>query len=160
MKNLDDAAMSTHRTFAKELFNRTWKIIGNASRREADTAEMIHTAHASRYHWHVLVTEGEGTPLNEARGDWLLARVYALAGEPLQASKYAERSRAAVEKHDLGAFDLAFAHEAIARAAALLGDANLAKTHLNAARNLVARIDSEGNCSWLLENLETIEVPD
>ncbi len=31
--------------------------------------EMVHTAHASRYHWEIV-----GTPLNQGRGEWLISQ--------------------------------------------------------------------------------------
>src|SRR3954468_10384571 len=45
---LDAAA---HRRSGVDLFNYTWTLIEKADRTEAETDEMIHAAHASRWHW-------------------------------------------------------------------------------------------------------------
>ena len=121
--------------------------------------ELIHTAHASRYHWSVLIAHGEGTAKNAARGDWLLARVYALCRRADVAREYGERALARSESDGLGPFDRAFAHEAIARAFALDGDAEQARTHRDAAERLAVEIEDANDRAWLLENLETIPRP-
>ena len=48
-----------HRQFAVKLFNRVWELMDLPERGPEEVDEMIHSAHASRYHW------GEiGTRLN------------------------------------------------------------------------------------------------
>jgi hypothetical protein len=53
-----------HKKFAVDCFNGTWDLLDNKDRSREEDFNMIHMAHASRYHW------GEiGTPLEFARGD-------------------------------------------------------------------------------------------
>ena len=45
---------------------------------------MLHAAHASRFHW-----LSAGDVVNWLRGDWLLARVYAVLNHPSLALRFA-----------------------------------------------------------------------
>ena len=60
--------------------------------------------------------------MNLARGEWQIARVYAVLerGEP--ASFHARRCLEIAQTHQLGAFDVAAAYEALARAALVRGN--------------------------------------
>lgn len=98
-----------------ELFNATWKLIDSRD----DDGLMVHTAHASAYHWAVAP---ECTPANRARSEWLLARVYALAGRAEPSLHHARACLHLCEEHAIVDWDLAFAHEAVARALKLAGE--------------------------------------
>ena len=54
-----------HTKLAKQLFNSAWDLMEKEDRTAADDDTMIHTTHASRYHW-----EQIGEPVNLARGEW------------------------------------------------------------------------------------------
>lgn len=116
-----DAA--THRRLGVDLYNSTWTLIEKADRTPAETDEMIHRAHASRWHW----ARAEGSrPVNLARGEWLCARVYATLGRGEPAVWHARRCLEIVESigEDEGraSWDLAGAYEAMARASFAAGD--------------------------------------
>ena len=70
---------------AMDTFNKTWDLLDKTNRSEAENIEMIHTAHASRYHW-----EQVGTPLEFQRGEWQISRVYAVLGMGESALFHAE----------------------------------------------------------------------
>lgn len=93
---------------------------------------MLHAAHASLWHWS---RPGVGKPVNRARGEWQVSRVYAAAGRSEPAMTHAHRCLALCKAHHITDFDLAFAHEAIARAAALAGDTQQRSEHLERARD-------------------------
>jgi DNA-binding transcriptional MerR regulator len=116
-----DAA--THRRLGVDLYNSTWTLIEKADRSAAETDEMIHRAHASRWHW--ARAEGSRT-VNLARGEWLCARVYATLGRGEPALWHARRCLEIVESigEDEGraSWDLAGAYEAMARASFAGGD--------------------------------------
>ena len=79
--------------------------------------EMVHAAHASRYHW------GEvGDAANRARGEWQCARVYSVLGRAEPAQHHARRCLEICQANAIGDWDLAAAYEAIARAALVAGD--------------------------------------
>jgi hypothetical protein len=106
-----------------DLYNSTWTLIEKADRTPADTDEMIHRAHASRWHW--ARAEGSRT-VNLARGEWLCARVYATLGRGEPAVWHSRRCLEIVESigEDEGrsSWDLAGAYEAMARASFAAGD--------------------------------------
>ena len=118
---------SVDRQQGVELFNRTWGLIES----RADDDLMLHCAHASAYHWAVAP---ECEPQNRARSEWLLSRAYTLVGRPDAAVEHAERCLQWCAEHGIGDWDLAYAHEALARANKLAGDEGAAASHLEQAR--------------------------
>ncbi len=142
----------THREFAAECFNAVWDLLDKQKRTPDEDARMIHLAHASRYHW------GEiGTPLEFARGDWQISRVYATLGFGVMAFKYAKRCLDLCEKHDLGDFDLAFAYEAMARACTVSGDIDKGYGYLSVAKSAGLEIKKEADRTYFYGELESIE---
>jgi hypothetical protein len=117
-----------HRQVAVDLFNHVWTLIETPDRTTAQDDEMLHAAHASRYHWGVV-----GKPVNLARGEWQCSRVYAMLGRGEPAIHHGRRCLEICQAEDLGDFDLAFAYEALARAHALAGDAEAAAKYLTQA---------------------------
>ncbi len=90
---------------------------------------MLHAAHASRYHW------GEvGEPVNLARGEWQCSRVYSVLSRAEPALWHARRCLALCEEHGIGDWDVAFAHEALARAHKVAGNAEATERHKRLAR--------------------------
>ena len=47
----ESVAAADHRKLAIELFNHTWTLMDLESRTVEQTDEMLHSAHASTYHW-------------------------------------------------------------------------------------------------------------
>jgi len=72
---------------------------------------MIHAAHASRYHWGKI-----GAPVNFARGEWQISRVYSILKRFEAALYHAQRCLEICKGNKIGDFDLAYAYEALARA--------------------------------------------
>ena len=114
----EDTAGDWHRAQAVECNNSTWEMI-EAERTAENDEEMLRRAYASTYHWARATGRG---PANEARGAWLLAKVQLLAGHPELSLHYANRCMDLCREHGLADFDLAYAHEARARALKALGD--------------------------------------
>lgn len=126
-----DAA--THRRLAIEANNSTWEILGEAPStiEPAAAEEMTRRAYAAAYHW----SRAEGSSItNEARADWLLAKVWIARGNADVALHHASRCLAACERGALADFDLAYAHEVMGRAHAALGHRSLAVQHRDLAR--------------------------
>jgi hypothetical protein len=150
-EDFDEAA--AHRRFATSCFNRTWDLLDRTERSDADEAEMIHMAHASRWHWgHV----PDKTPSNLAVGAWQLSRVYAVAGRPDEAMRYGEESlQIATERH-LGPFLVGYGHEAIARAASMSGDTATRDRHRREAAECAERIEHDNDRAMLLSDLQDL----
>jgi hypothetical protein len=106
-----------HRKQAVENFNKTWDLIEKKERTKEEDFEMIHTAHASRFHWGLA-----GTPLNYARGEWQISRVYSLLKMGDSALLHGEQSLDLCLQNNFGDFDLAFAYESVARAYMVKGE--------------------------------------
>ena len=127
---------ATHRKLAVDANNATWEILGKALTEisDDDAEEMTRRAYAAAYHWQR--AEGAG-PANEARASWLLSRVWAVRGNGEVALDHARRCVAVCKSAGLADFDLAYAHEAMARSFAALGDAGQARRHLAIARKVL-----------------------
>jgi hypothetical protein len=102
-----------HSRLGVDLFNHVWTLIETADRTAAQTDEMIHAAHASRYHW----WRADAGPEHLARGEWQCSRVYAVLGRGEPALWHARRCLEMCEANGIGDWDLAFAYEALARLA-------------------------------------------
>jgi hypothetical protein len=121
----------SHRDFAKGINGEVWRLLETPNRTLQESERMIYAAYASCYHWlHA------GAAVNHQRGEWLIARVYTVLGLGEAATRHARRCMELTDEHraQLEDFDLAFAHEIVARAAALRGDAEEAKVHIARAR--------------------------
>ena len=140
-----------HRKFAVDCFNGAWDLLDKADRTPAEDAQMIHMAHASRYHWGVI-----GTPLEFERGDWQIARVYSVVGEADNALKFAQSCLHACIENQIGDFDLAFAYEAAARAYAVAGNTKMRDKHLDLAKEAGEAITKKEDRDYFFGELETI----
>ena len=142
---IDQAA---RRQLAVDLFNHVWTLLDTDPRTPAQDVEMIHAAHASRHHW------GEvGTPVNVARGEWQISRVYATLGRGEPALFHAQRCLDACTEHGIGDFDLAYAHEAMARAYRVLGDQAESTAHAEEARRATAGIADPEDREHAMEDI-------
>jgi hypothetical protein len=121
--------MSAERRLGVDLFNETWRLIESRE----DDARMVNCAHASTYHWSVAP---ESKPENIARGEWLISRVYTVVGRAAEAQAHAERCLELCEQNGLADWDLAFAYEALARAARLAGEDDGAQRFADLARGV------------------------
>jgi hypothetical protein len=135
---MTELAGADERALAASLFNGVWELMGRQDRTHADDDRMLHMAHASRHHW-----GNVGTAANLARGEWLCSRVYVVLGRPEPAMHHARRIVDLCEEHGLADWDLAFAHEAMARAAAVAGDREAARRHVERARSVPIAEDED-----------------
>jgi hypothetical protein len=145
---LEDAAA---RTTAIALFNETWTFIKLTERSSEDLERMLNAAYGSAYLWSRV-----GTPVNRARSQWQLARVWTVLGNPAAALLHARRCLELCEEHAIHGWDRPFAYEAIARAAALAGDDAERDRCLVLARELGAGIEKVGDRDYLFAELATI----
>jgi hypothetical protein len=117
------------RKLAVRLFNRVWKLMDKTGRSREDDDEMLHAAHASRYHWGVV-----GKAEHRARGEWQISRVYTVLGRGEPAIAHAARCLEICEQHGIGDWDVAYAYEALARAHQTAGHAREAARFKKRAR--------------------------
>ena len=109
-----------HRFFAADCFNKTWVFIEKPNRTRDEDEQMIRLAQASLWHW---TNRADCDNQKLSIGYWLLARVYALAGRPEDAKRYADSCL----QHSKGEapFFVAYAYEAMARAEKVSGNSSL-----------------------------------
>ncbi len=139
------------RELAARLFNRVWELLAAADRSPDTEAAMVHTAHASCFHWLQV-----GEPVNAARGEWQCSRVYAVLGRAEPARYHARRSLDICRRAGIGDFDLAFAYEALARAAAVAGDDPEAERRAGQARAASAQIAAAEDREVVLSDLDNL----
>ena len=139
------------RRIAVDLFNYVWTLLERPDRSVADDDEMLHAAHASRHHWGQI-----GTPENLERGEWQVSHVYSVLGRAEPALYHAQRCLDICKEHRIGDWDLAFAYEALARAASVAGDFEALAKHLEDAREAATQIAEDDDREHLLKQLESI----
>jgi hypothetical protein len=124
-----------HRRLGIDLYNRTWTLM------DSPGDEMLHCAHASAYHW----MQSGGTTANRARSEWLCSRAYALLGRSEPALHHARRCIELVESapDEMEDWDLAAAHEALARAHLAAGEVDEARRYFALGREEAAKIAEE-----------------
>jgi DNA-binding transcriptional MerR regulator len=149
--------VAAHRRLGVELFNFTWTLIEKPDRTPAEIDEMIHAAHASRYHW-----SKAGTNANLGRGEWQIARVYSVLGRAEPATWHAIRclayTEAAIAAGQADDWDLAAAYEAVARAAAVAGDATEAASWAERARAALLDIKDPADREVIEGDIATLPI--
>ena len=136
---------------AKALFNGVWALLEKDDRTVDEDDRMVHMAHASCHHWIEV-----GTAVHRVRGEWQCSRVYATLerGEP--ALHHARRALELCTANGIGDFDLAFCHEAMARASAVDGNHLAAAGWRRQAEQSAAAITDPKDRQTVLADLETI----
>ncbi|MEO6702140.1 MAG: MerR family transcriptional regulator [Jatrophihabitantaceae bacterium] len=143
-----------HRALGIELFNQTWTLMEAEDRTVEQDDAMLHMAHASAHHWR---SPGSGaTPNNFARSEWQVSRVYTVLRRPEPAAYHARRCLEICQANGIGDWDIAFAYEALARAAGIAGDAETARSWADQAYAAADDIANEEERKMLLLDLETL----
>ncbi len=126
---------AAHRWFAIECNNHAWNLVESAVRTPAQIADMLHAAHAARFHW-----QRAGNVLNAFRAETLLSIAYSTAGRGEPALYHARETLSLMASiDDLNPFDRTSAEAAAARACELAGKSNQAKVHWASADDALAQ---------------------
>lgn len=152
---MDERVKQNHKQFAVELFNQTWDLLEKADRSQMDTDRMIHSAHASRYHW-----EFAGDILNIQRGEWMISHVYAALKRVEPCLYHANRCLEITLENDIKDFDLAFAYEAMARGFDIAGNEVETAKYLSHAKQAAALIKNADDRNYFLSQLRSIHEMD
>ncbi|MFC1402565.1 MULTISPECIES: MerR family transcriptional regulator [Streptacidiphilus] len=139
------------RRIAVDLFNGVWRLLEQEDRSVEDDDRMLHMVHASRYHWGQI-----GAPVNLSRGEWQCSRVYAVLGRSEPALHHATRGLEICRANDIGDWDLAYAYESLARAHAVAGDKEQARTWTEQALAAAEDIAEDEDRELVLTDLESI----
>ena len=144
-----------HRALGAGLFNRSWDLLEIEGRTARQDAELIDTAHASAWHWRQV-----GTAANEARGHWMLARVYSVLGHGSEALYHAGCANEVLATGGEGIedWDAAAAAEAMARALVAMGDTAGAAEWKARAEALLDGVADAGDRAVVEGDLATLPV--
>ena len=145
---------ATERAIAVELFNHVWTLLEAEDRTALEADAMVHAAHASRWHWGRV-----GSPEQWAVGEWQCSRVYAVLGRGEQSLFHAQRCLALTEEFPVDPFVAASAHEALARAHAVLGELDAAVAERNLAYALAVDLEDDDDRGVIEGDLGTLPLP-
>jgi hypothetical protein len=140
-----------HKKLAIQTFNQTWDLIEKMDRSQQEVDRMIHSAHTSRYHWEIV-----GEPVNLARGEWQISRVYAILERAEPCLYHARRCLDITLENEMQDFDLAFAYEAMARACHLAGDKSETDKYIAFAKEAGKQIKKPGDRKYFFSELKSI----
>jgi len=148
------ADVELHRRLGVELFNRVWDLLVLDGRTPDQDDEMVHAAHASRYHW----SRAEDPGPRWARGEWLCSWVYSELGRAEPALYHAHRCEALCREYEpaLEDFDMPAMHEALARAQLVAGNREEALHRLDLATKLCAEIEDPEDREIIKSQIDSI----
>lgn len=151
MEQNEHTELEFHKKMAKDCFNMTWEYMDQQDKSAEDIRMMIHTAHTSVFHWHLV-----GETIHQARGEWQVSRVYSLAMMGESALYHGSQSLRICLENGIRDFDLAFAYEAVARALKLIGDQAGAMEHIELAKQAAEGIEQDEDKAYFLSELRSI----
>jgi len=149
----DFDTIAAHKYFAAHCFNSAWPLIEQAERSPEEEVQLVALGHAALWHW---TQRADCTDKNLSIGHWFLSRIYSVLREPIQARRYAESCLRISQRPNIEPFYLAFAYEAVARAASVREDWNAVSSSLLEARALAEQVVDLQNRKLLLDDLATI----
>jgi hypothetical protein len=138
------------RKLAAHLFNETWRLIEKPDRTAEENILMIHSAHASRYHW-----QSVGDSSHKAIGEWQISRVYSLLRLSDPALYHARVCLEICETQSFSPFLTGCAHEAMARALSF-NDKTSARLHHQMASELAMLVQDPEDRGILECDLKSI----
>jgi DNA-binding transcriptional MerR regulator len=144
----------THRQLGVELFNHVWRLLEADERTPEQDDEMVHAAHASRWHWSRTGVSDLSQRL--AVGEWQCSRVYAVLGRGEPALHHARRCVDLAEAGGLEDWVAASAYEAMARASSVAGDRAAFEQWRARARAAADEITDEGDREVIEGDLATL----
>jgi hypothetical protein len=146
--DMDEAGQ---RRLAASLYNHVWAMLEREDRSARDDELMIHAAHASRFLW-----ESVGTPVQHTRGEWQVSRVYTTVRRAEPALHHARLCLDICLENEILGFDLAFAHEALARGPLTRHGRGRAEEHRLQAEQIAGRIQDIDDRELVLGDLASI----
>ncbi len=140
-----------HRQFSTGAFNLAWELIDKSDRTPEEDIQMLSSAAASLWHW---IQRDDVTNQHRSVGYWQLSRVYALLGEGNMARRCGELCLKSSQQE--APFYLAYAHEALARAAMVAGDPETAQRHKSETQRYLNLVTETESRKLLVADLATI----
>ncbi len=154
MKKPDIDLASANKYFSAECFNRAWDLIDKQDRSEADNVNMLALSMASLWHW---TQRPDCTNENLSVAYWQVSRIFSLLHQPGNAQSYGELCLSVSKESSLPPYCLGYAYEALARAALLAGELDIANDNIQKARAVSEKMKDPDSKKMLLADLETIK---
>ena len=154
LSTADPLDADAHRRLGVERFNHVWRLLEAEDRTAEQDDEMLHAAHASRWHW----SRSGAADLAQrlAVGEWQCSRVYAVLGRAEPALHHARRCVAMAEAGGLEDWVSASAYEAMARASSVAGDRQAFEQWREKARAAAEAIGDEEEREVIEGDLATL----
>lgn len=144
---------AAHRHFSTECFNKAWDLIDKPDRTPTDNEEMLRLGMTSLWHW---MQRQDCTPTTLSAGYWQVSRINALLGRAADARRYGELCLEISQQEGVEPFYLAYAYEALARAALVAGERSEMQLHLTSARQTAEQVTDIEAKAMLLTDLDVI----
>lgn len=135
----DNVNFEFHKKIAIETNGKAWSLLDKEHRSPDEDLLLIESAYTSLYHWRIA-----GTAVHTQRGEWFLARIFSMLEKHDFALAHAQNCLAITRTHTalMADFDVAYAHEGMARALALNNQGQEASEYLQQARELGKKIQN------------------
>jgi len=140
-----------HKKIAVATNNGIWPTLDKKDPSEKELEDALHMAHTSFYHWSKI-----GQPINKARAEYMISRVYCALGWEVPAIFHAKQCLQITETTGIGDFDLAFAHEVLARAYGVAGNNKECKKFYNLAKEAIKDVKDEQDKKICESELEKV----
>jgi DNA-binding transcriptional MerR regulator len=145
--------IADERALATRLFGDTWTLLSKESRTPEEDERMVHTAHASRFHW-----DNVGDDQNRAVGEWQVSRVYSTLARAEPALFHARRCVDYAQRQGVDDWVAASAHEGLARALAVSGDLESARDARDRALALLESVSDPEDRAIVAGDVETLPI--
>jgi len=139
---------AAHGFFAAHCFNQAWDLMEKPQRTPEEDRLMVAMSQASIFHW---LNRADCDSRRLSIGYWQASRIHALLRNSAEAQRNAEICLSFSD--GLEPFYIGYAHEALARAAALAGRQTEAEQHVERATQQAALVAREGDRHLLLNDL-------
>ena len=142
----------SHLMFAKRANSDAWKLVQKENLSEKERSLLLYAAFSSAYHWVYA-----GTSLHMQRAEWLISRAYIKLNNGSAALVHAKKCQELTNSQTTGIkdFDFAYAHEATARAYALIGDFKNASVFYRKANEAVKSIANKEDKKLFLSDFKS-----
>ncbi len=140
-----------YRQIARNITDLVWRLLDKVELTEDEADRLIHAAYAVRFH------HGEfGDPIDIARAEWHLARANLKVHRPVPALYHGHKCLEVCRDNELGPFTIAYAYEALARTAAVVGDENALDEYLRLAKMYGKMIEKDDDMKIFFADLSTV----
>jgi tetratricopeptide (TPR) repeat protein len=149
-----------HRETARKCFNKAWNYFDKKNRDTNDEEQMLHLAHAARYHWALITSTRDERMRHIAVSDWQISRVYATLKQAQLAIRFAKSALEVMQENNLSEI-LHTGYEGMARAYAVAKNYESAKENIKKALEQLSKapeLDAEDKKIYSDQIRETQEL--